>query len=183
MPTDNAEAADWLVPFAHVRLALARDKEWSEYIGAPGAEQPRCGVHLAVFVEPYLGYVLDGSKTVESRFSVNRCAPFGKVRRGDIILLKRSGGGVVGIARVSVVWSYQLDEESWAGIRKRFAAALRAQDPDFWESKKGASYATLMRIDGVRSFRPVGWEKRDRRGWVVLQESDDSSLFRGEDEQ
>src|SRR3954452_24578662 len=118
----DATSATWLKPFNEIRRAVADDGVWGDILGAPGSGLPSCGVHLAVFVEPYLGYVLDGSKTVESRFSVNRCAPFGKVRRGDIILLKRSGGGVVGIARVSVVWSYQLDEESWAGIRERFAA-------------------------------------------------------------
>src|ERR1700680_4435376 len=104
----DTTSATWLKPFDAIRHAVADDGIWRGVLGAPGSELPSCGIHLAVFVEPFLGYVLDGSKTVESRFSVNRCAPFGKVSRGDVVLLKRAGGAVVGIARVRTVWSYQL---------------------------------------------------------------------------
>ena len=49
------------------------------------------GLHLAVFLEPYLRYILEGKKTVESRFSGRRIAPYGNVQCDDVILLKRSG--------------------------------------------------------------------------------------------
>ncbi len=35
--------------------------------------------HLAVMHEPYLSYVLEGRKTIESRFSRHRVAPFDQV--------------------------------------------------------------------------------------------------------
>jgi hypothetical protein len=181
MSTD-ATNATWLKPFDEIRRASSDDVAWRGLLGAPGSKLPSCGIHLAVFVEPFLGYVLDGSKTVESRFSVNRCAPFGKVSQGDVVLLKRAGGPVVGIARVRSVWSYELDESSWAVIRERFAKALRAQDPAFWERRKGAAYATLMLLDQVLALDPVEWEKRDRRGWVVVRSVGQPSLFRGDDE-
>jgi hypothetical protein len=57
-------------------------------------------VHLAILVEPFLGYILDGSKTVESRFSNRQCAPFGRVRIGDIILLKGASGPVAPFRRM-----------------------------------------------------------------------------------
>jgi hypothetical protein len=173
----HATNVSWLKPFNEIRRSLVEDGVWGGLLGAPESKLPSCGIHLAVFVEPFLGYVLDGSKTVESRFSVNRCAPFGQVSRGDVVLLKRAGGPVVGIAQVRTVWSYQLDKSSWRVIRKRFAEALRAQDPEFWERRSGASYATLMLMDHVRKLRPVGWEKRDRRGWVVLLGVEQPSLF------
>jgi len=109
----NATNATWVEPFDQIRRAVAADDVWSAILGDPGSGLPRCGIHLAVFVEPFLGYVLDGSKTVESRFSVNRCAPFGKVNRHDVVLLKRAGGPVVGLAQVRTVWSYLLEESSW----------------------------------------------------------------------
>jgi hypothetical protein len=138
---------------------------------------------LAVFVEPFLRYVLDGSKTVDSRFSTNRCAPFGQVKRGDILLLKRSGGPVVGIAQVRTVWSYRLNGASWRLIRERFTDALRAQEPEFWERRREATYATLMAIDNVTTVEPVEWEKRDRRGWVVLRNDGQATLFGGLDDE
>ena len=58
-------------------------------------------IHLAVFIEPTLQFVLDGKKKVESRFSLNRCAPYKAVDEGDLILIKRSGGPIVAVAEVS----------------------------------------------------------------------------------
>jgi membrane-associated protease RseP (regulator of RpoE activity) len=181
MATD-AKNTTWLKPFEEVRRAVAGDEHWSLALGAPGSTLPACGIHLAVFVAPFLGYVLDGSKTVESRFSVNRTPPYGKVCQGDVILLKQSGGPVVGLARVQTVWSYHLDEESLRFIRERFASALCAQDPGFWKGKVSAAFATLMAIHQVLAVEDIAWEKRDRRGWVVVQGAADATPFRGNDE-
>lgn len=126
------------------------------------------GIHLAVFVEPYLRFILDGKKTVESRFSVNRIAPYEKVRKGDIIILKRSSGPVVGLCEVSDVWFYRLDPKSWNDIKKEFTQSLCAQDPEFWSTRKHASYATLMKVRHVEEIGPIRWTKKDRRGWIVL---------------
>lgn len=125
-------------------------------------------IHLAIFVEPFLQYVLDGKKTVESRFSVNRCAPYRRVHPGDAIVLKRSGGPVVAICEVTQAWDYELDLTSWQEIRVQFTNALCAQDPSFWTDRKDASYATLLRIDHVTPLVPLVCAKQDRRGWVVL---------------
>jgi hypothetical protein len=181
MATD-AKNTTWLKPFEDVRQAVAGNDYWSRVLGAPGSALPTCGIHLAVFVEPFLGYVLDGSKTVESRFSVNRTPPYGKVCKGDAILLKQSGGPVVGIASVQTVWSYHLDVDSLRFIRERFARALCVQDPGFWKQKASAAYATLMAIHQVLAVEDIPWEKRDRRGWVVVQGPQTPHCFRGDDE-
>jgi hypothetical protein len=181
MATDLTNAI-WRKQFDAIRRAVADNGVWGDLLGAPGAKLPSCGIHLAVFVEPFLGYVLDGSKTVESRFSVNRCAPFGRVSQSDVVLLKRAGGPVVGIAQVRAVWSYHLDKSSLRLIRKRFAEALHAQDPGFWEQRREATYATLMSIEHVLGLKPLEWKKRDRRGWVVIRSMGQPSLFGGTDE-
>jgi hypothetical protein len=125
-------------------------------------------IHLAVFVEPFLQFVLDGRKTVESRFSIHRRPPFGCVRSGDLVLVKESGGPVVAIAEISEVWYYQLDQEAWNFIRTRFAEQLCIEDPEFWESKASSYFATLMQFARVEKVDPLTCLKRDRRGWVVL---------------
>ena len=125
-------------------------------------------VHLAIFVEPYLKFILEGRKTVESRFSSRRCAPYQKVRVGDILLLKRSSGPVVGLCEVAGVWFYRLDPESWDNIKKEFTQELCVQDPGFWEARRHALYATLIRIGHVLPIAPAKFSKYDRRGWVLL---------------
>lgn len=135
-------------------------------------------IHLAIFSEPFLKYILDGLKTVESRFSVNRCAPYGRVNAGDIILLKRAGGPIVAVCEVGSAWFYELEPKSLHTIRGQFSEALCAQDASFWNDRAGASYATLMTIQQVQKIDPMYCEKRDRRGWVTFQaEIDGKSLF------
>jgi hypothetical protein len=126
------------------------------------------GIHLAVFVEPFLRYILEGTKTVESRFSLTRRAPFGKVEPGDVVLIKKSGGPIVAACRVAQAWFYDLDPSSWEDVRG-FAQPLCAQDPLFWSSRAKAKYATLLRIEDVRLLTPVTISKKDRRGWLVLR--------------
>jgi dephospho-CoA kinase len=162
---------EWHARLVHdVRSVVQGDHFWERPL-CQWTSQNACGctLHLAILVEPYLQFILEGRKTVESRFSARRGAPYGIVQRGDIVLLKRSGGPVVGLAQIAYVWFYRLDPRSWDGIRNEFTEALCAQDPAFWHARRHASYATLMRLQHVRAITPVPCVKRDRRGWVVLQ--------------
>jgi hypothetical protein len=155
-----------------LRTARERDYWQLRFSQATADRHQGPAIHLAVFVQPFLEYLLDGRKTIESRFSAIRCAPFGRVAAGDLILVKASGGPVVGVAEIGETWSYRLDPESWKQIRRDFTAALCAQDPAFWESRQHATFATLLRIRRVERLSPVPWRKRDRRGWVVLTKRD-----------
>jgi hypothetical protein len=128
---------------------------------------PDVSLHLAVLVEPYLSFILDGQKTVESRFSTRVMPPYGRVDDGDIVLMKKSGGPIVGAFTAAAVWSYELDPASWRELRRDFANALCAQ-AGFWDERAAAAYATLVRVADVRSLPPVTIPKRDRRAWVVL---------------
>jgi len=134
-------------------------------------ERAPVAVHLAVFNQPYLDFVLEGRKTVESRFSAIRCAPYQRVRTGDVLLLKPAGGPIVGLCLVQHVWFYALDRSSWQDVRRTFAKELCAQDPDFWQAREHAQFATLMRVSKPTTIQAVECEKRDRRGWVVLREA------------
>lgn len=153
-----------------VQSIVQGDPFWEGYLRhviAP--HMVRCSLHLAILVEPYLQFILEGRKTVESRFSVRRCAPYESVQRGDIVFLKRSSGPIVGLCQIADAWSYRLDPDSWSMIRKEFTQALCAQDPSFWQARRHATFATLMRLQHVRTLSPLPYAKRDRRGWVILQ--------------
>ena len=126
------------------------------------------GVHLAIFVEPFLQAVLDGRKTVESRFGLTRCSPFGQVAEGDVILLKRSGGPVVGLAMAGTSQYHELSPVLLAELRERYASRLYAEDDDFWAAREGKRYASLIEIALSAEIKPMVVDKRDRRGWVTL---------------
>ena len=148
---------------------IREDATEQEGEGRQHSDQQRTPtLHLSVFNPPYLDYILEGRKTVESRFSVVRCAPYGRVDEGDLLLLKQSSGPIVGVCMVDRVWSYELEPSTFDEIRDTFAEMLCAEDPKFWDMRQRAQYATLMRISHATAINPVHCEKRDRRGWVIL---------------
>jgi hypothetical protein len=149
--------------------AVEADPFWFSYLTEAAIWPPSIAVHLGVFVEPYLQFILDGKKSLESRFSVRRTPPFRTVREGDVLLLKEAGGPILGICQLGTVWSYELDPESFSELRLEFSAALCAQDPAFWEDRTSACFATIMRLKNVRQIAPITVAKRDRRGWVVVR--------------
>ena len=125
-------------------------------------------LHLAVFIDPYLDWVLDGSKTVESRFSSVRCAPWNMVASDDVVLMKRFSGPIVGAFVIGNVTSYEIGEGDLELIRELFGDAIRPEEDDFWNQRSGARYATLMGILDCHVIDATPIPKRDRRGWVVL---------------
>jgi len=133
-------------------------------------------VHLAVFSEPYLSYVLDGRKTVESRFSRVRCAPFERVGIGDVILIKQSGGPVRAITRALDTAFYFFDTDSIDFVREKYGARICADDA-FWEYQRTAAYATIIGLCDTIEIQPLKVAKRDRRGWVPLTDKQRSFAF------
>lgn len=154
---------------AEIQATLRGHAFWECYLAKALGPQSASALHLAVCIEPYLRYILEGKKTVESRFSTRRFAPYHHVDPGDVVLLKQSSGPIVGICLVTHVWFYKLNPQSWQELRTQFAQALCASDPAFWQEREQAAYATLMRVREVQAIPPMSVSKRDRRGWVVLQ--------------
>lgn len=163
---------DWQAVFRNgLQSAVKGHAFWESYLESMMQGPTTSGLHLAILVEPYLKYILEGKKTIESRFSERRVAPYRRVKRDDVILLKRSGGPVVGLCRASDIWYYELDPESWTEIRTGFSKMICVQDPDFWRKRKSAEFATLIRLTNVMRIQPFKYSKRDRRAWVVLKPS------------
>lgn len=141
---------------------------WLTYLSDATRPASRIGIHLAIFAEPFLSMVLSGEKTIESRFSRNRCAPYGDIDDGDIILLKEAAGPICGLALARRTWFYDLGVEPIERIRHRFGTGIRAGD-EFWSSRADALYATQIELDAPVSIVSVNCNKRDRRGWVSLR--------------
>jgi hypothetical protein len=140
-------------------------------------EDGTIALHLAILVNPYLQLLLDGQKTVESRFSTNRRAPYNQIQNGDVVLLKHSGGPITGIGLVVETTFYQLTPEVLRGIREQFADELAISDPSFWLDRERASFATLLRLSQVRTIPPIPYLKRDQRAWVILKQRVVQSTF------
>ncbi|WP_339734801.1 hypothetical protein [uncultured Gimesia sp.] len=161
-----------------VKNALVEHSFWARYVEELNETGPQSvSLHIAVFSEPFLSYVIEGKKTIESRFSINNCAPYGKVKKGDSVLIKEVGGPIIGICFVEHVWSYELDSSTLDEIRNQFARALCIEEDQFWQTKSAAAYATLMSLSNICTLKPIDIDKQDQRGWVVIRERSQQLTF------
>lgn len=124
-------------------------------------------LHLGVFNEPYLTYMLDGRKTIESRFSKNRIAPFNKISRDDIVIIKKSSGNIVGYFTIKDVLFFDNCSNKIKYIKESFGKELCVDDI-FWINKKDSNYATLIIIDKIFKIKPFHINKKGMQTWIVL---------------
>lgn len=125
------------------------------------------GVHIACMVEPFLGYILDGRKTIESRFSKPLIPPYMHISIGDIVLLK--AGPIVASFTASSVEFIELTGHRLGRLAQDYGEAICA-DQEFWTARADKRYATLIGVRDVRELTPIRVDKQDRRGWMVLRD-------------
>jgi ASC-1-like (ASCH) protein len=121
--------------------------------------------HLAIFYPEVIKKIISGQKTVESRFSKSKIAPFGQVEVGDMVYMKASGKDVQGQFVVKKVISIEgMDQDDWNELKKQYG------DETWLPEKDGVKYGTLIFIGRVDQLitSPVTLQKKDHRGWVVL---------------
>jgi ASC-1-like (ASCH) protein len=124
---------------------LKEDAQWENTIEKLLVDSS-VGIHLAIFNEPFLSLVYNREKKIESRFSINKRSPYEKVKKGDVIILKESGGLVTGVFVAGEVKFFHLtNRKSLEAIEANFGKAICADyDPNFWRDKAKSKYATLI---------------------------------------
>lgn len=142
------------------RAVEAKEYDWAAKLRETAPER----IHVAVMVEPYLSLILQGKKTVESRFSRRQITPWQRVRPGDIVVMKKSGGSFVGMFEAADVLYEKLDN-GIDSIRQRYQSALCVGDA-FWQSKADSRYATLIIITRMAQFRPFALPFKNRQAWI-----------------
>ena len=128
--------------------------------------------HIAILHEPYLSRILNGEKTIESRWLKRRVAPYDHIRVGDIIYFKQASGPIVATAHAAEVWQFaDLTPQQVDAILEQFGDELQL-DPDFADRARDQRYAVLIRLADVQQLsEPLFFRQRGRSGWVVLDQS------------
>src|SRR5258707_7544799 len=85
-------------------------------------ESSTVGLHIACMVEPFLRYILEGRKTIESRFSKPLIPPYQRVALGDIVLLK--AGSIVASFRATSVDFIDLDARELSRLAESHSSAI-----------------------------------------------------------
>lgn len=128
--------------------------------------------HLAIFTQPWLDLILDEKKTIDSRLSKVRCAPYGRINGGDIVYMKESGGLVKGQFNVAKVETYEdLTPRTLHNINTQYHQEIFVDLgfqglKDKWTYSK---YATLIHISNVMSYqKPFPYPRKGRTAWILL---------------
>jgi hypothetical protein len=131
--------------------------------------------HLAIFSKAGIEQIISGQKSIETRFSKKRIAPFGLVSVGDLVYMKLTGGDIKGQFIVKkVIFLEGLERSDWEVIKKTYwdkiSLGSEELDQQFLQAKSDAVFGTLIFVGEVEQFvtSPISFEKRDRRPWVVL---------------
>ena len=132
--------------------------------------------HLAILHKGPLEKIFSGEKTIESRFTKNRCLPFGRISEGDTILLKESSGPIRGKTRVLRVLSFSdLTPKKVEELFNQYPGIKAG--PNFVQRKTESKFATLMFLSEAEQFNsPLQIKKTDRRAWVILDSPTQQSL-------
>ncbi len=105
--------------------------------------------HLAVLHRQYLDLVLSGEKTIESRLTKTRRAPFGKIATGDTIYFKQSSGPIRAVATAGkVVTLTDLNPQRVCEIRDQYNDQIGGNRAA-WERRMQSKYGTLIWIENV----------------------------------
>ena len=125
--------------------------------------------HLAIFNAGDAQKIFSGKKKIEGRFSQIKIAPFAKVSKGDIVLVKTPGEKITGQFIVDRVLYFDHPKaEELNEIKKKYRMDLSLSNA-FWLDKEKINYVTLMFIKSVTKFIVAPQiSKKDLRPWVVL---------------
>lgn len=126
--------------------------------------------HLAIFKDGAGEKILSGAKSIESRFSKGKKAPYGVVSGGDLVYIKPSGSDIIGQFRVKKVFCFDsLLPSDIEKIKADYGEELSVGS-EYWNEKKNSRYGTLIFIGDSARFitSPIKVRKKDLRGWVVL---------------
>jgi len=133
--------------------------------------------HLVILKKPYLEAILEGYKTIESRFGKTRQAYFGQVLAGDKLFLKQSSGPVCATATVAAVKTIEnLTPQKIIELKERYNQLIRGSN-EYWRSRADCKFGVLVWLKDVRAIEPVRICKKDWRAWVVLTEKENFGLI------
>jgi len=124
--------------------------------------------HLAIMDLETILMILDGFKVIESRFSKNNISPYKRVKIGDVVYLKVSGGEVLATFEVAdVLYFDNLNEAKITDLKNKYNDKVKAPG-SYWEYKKDCSYGTFIYIKNPKKIEPFPIYKKGRQAFVTV---------------
>jgi len=133
--------------------------------------------HVAIMKKSWklIPKILNGRKKIESRWGINRCAPWGKVKAGDKIYFKNSGEPVTTVAVVSKIKEFEnLNPKKVKEIFEKYGgndgiSINNLKSIVKWAKKK--RYCTLIYLKNPKEIKPFNINKEGFGGscaWISV---------------
>lgn len=126
--------------------------------------------HIAICVQPFFDLIVSGEKTIESRWSNRKIAPYNKVKKGDIIYLKESGKDVFYMTTVKDYREFELTEEIADQIKREYSNEIKIDLFKNWEECRHKKYLTLIWLNKIEPICQLKVKKSNGAGWLILGE-------------
>jgi len=124
--------------------------------------------HLAIMDKDTVDKILNKTKIIESRFSINKISPYHKVKVGETVYLKISGQDIVVSFIVDkVIYFDNLNKEKMKEIKAKYNKYINADD-SYWKIKENSNYGTLLYIKDPKIIKPIKAFKKGRQGFISV---------------
>lgn len=134
-------------------------------------------IHVAILKPGYIRAILDGTKTIESRLTKTAQPPFRRIKAGERIYIKASGGPFMATAIASKV--NFIEAKSPADIDRvyRDYGKQIGGDAAYWQSKRDCRFITLIELSEIEPIT-IGppYKTAYMKAWYVLEEDRDPLL-------
>lgn len=124
--------------------------------------------------------IIDGKKTIESRWYVNKINPWDKIKAGDLVYFKESGKPVDTVATVTNVIQFpNLNEKLISNIISEYGSKIAPSSSkselNDWKMsliKSNKNYCILVFLDNVKKVTPFNINKKGYgigSAWIVTE--------------
>lgn len=134
-------------------------------------------LHLAIFAQGYIGKIFTGKKTFDARISKIKCMPFESIEKNDLVLMKESGGPIVGYFLAGTVSFYENDDKKTINnVLEKYKDELSLPE-EFDTTDPELKYLSLIEIKQPTKLRiPVKVRKTNLSGWISLDEESQKQI-------
>ncbi len=125
--------------------------------------------HIVILKSKYFNMIVNGEKTIESRFSMNKSAPYNKVNVNDTLLIKQTGKDVTHTAVVTKVEYFELTPQLVENIRVKYGKQIGSTDKTEWQTTYLKKYCTLVWLNNVTPITPLKVPRSCGAGWIIVK--------------
>ena len=133
--------------------------------------------HVAIMKKSWglIPKVLDRSKKIESRWSINRISPYDKVKTGDRVFFKNAGEFITAVAKVGRVEQFSnLDPSKVYALIKKYGGVDGinvASSDQTYQWAKNKRYCVLIYLKDSQKVKPFKINKASfgsAAAWLVV---------------